>query len=47
MEPNTSPDADFDLDLRVVTDVVPQANRGCDTSDGCAPSCASSCTSRV
>ena len=47
MDPNQSLDVDFDLDVRIVTDVVPQANRGCATEDGCAPTCASSCASKV
>lgn len=34
------------LDLRVIVDVGPgNAAVPCDTEDGCAPSCASSCTS--
>lgn len=38
---------DFDLDLQITTDLVPAAASGCDTSDGCAPSCASACASNV
>lgn len=40
-------DVEFELDVRVITDLVPQPNAGCDTSDGCASTCASSCTSNV
>lgn len=47
MDPKHSLDAEFELDVRVVTDVVPQANAGCNTEDGCATTCASSCTSNV
>jgi FxLD family lantipeptide len=47
MDPKQSIDVDFELDVRVVTDLMPQANTGCNTEDGCAPTCASSCTSRV
>jgi FxLD family lantipeptide len=47
MDPKLSTDIEFDLDVRVVTDLVPQANTGCATEDGCAPTCASSCTSKV
>ncbi|WP_344156089.1 FxLD family lanthipeptide [Kribbella yunnanensis] len=45
MDPKQALNAEFELDVRVITDVVPQANSGCGTNDGCAPSCASSCTS--
>jgi len=38
----------FALDVRIITDAnVGEAGRGCDTSDGCAPTCASSCTSHA
>lgn len=38
----------FDLDVQVVTDVpADSADRACDTNDGCASTCASSCTSAV
>jgi FxLD family lantipeptide len=43
----TEPDAEFDLDIRVVTDAVAEEYLRCGTSDGCAPTCASACTSRV
>lgn len=38
----------FALDVRVVIDALASqgSGRACDTSDGCAPSCASSCNSR-
>ncbi|GAA0908553.1 FxLD family lanthipeptide [Virgisporangium aurantiacum] len=36
----------FTLDVRIVTDAnVGDTGRGCDTSDGCAATCASSCVS--
>lgn len=36
----------FALDVRVVTDISPgDAVAPCDTNDGCAPTCASSCIS--
>jgi len=41
MDPNQSLDVNFELDIRVVTDVLPQASSGCNTDDGCAASCAS------
>ncbi|GAA0584451.1 FxLD family lantipeptide [Kribbella sandramycini] len=47
MDLNQSLDSEFELDVRVVTDVVPEANAGCNTDDGCAASCASSCASNV
>ncbi|MET9314198.1 FxLD family lanthipeptide [Kribbella sp. NPDC003505] len=47
MDPKQSLDTEFELDVRVVTDVVPPANAGCATDDGCAASCASSCASDV
>ena len=47
MDPKQSLDTEFELDVRVVTDVVPSANAGCATDDGCAASCASSCASDV
>lgn len=35
----------FELDVQVVTDVAPgDALAGCKTSDGCAPTCVSSCS---
>jgi FxLD family lantipeptide len=38
----------FDLDIRISTDAsVGDAGRGCDTSDGCEPTCASSCASQT
>ena len=38
----------FALDVRIVADAsVGDAGKGCDTSDGCAPTCASSCTSHA
>jgi FxLD family lantipeptide len=40
-------DAEFDLDLRVVTDIEPGVAAPCGTDDGCAPTCASSCTSNA
>ncbi|TCC17126.1 FxLD family lanthipeptide [Kribbella sindirgiensis] len=47
MDPKQSLDIEFELDVRVVSDVVPQANAACATEDGCAASCASSCASDV
>jgi FxLD family lantipeptide len=45
---DTTCDAEFDLDLRIVTDVEPGAGAApCGTNDGCAPTCASSCTSNA
>lgn len=35
----------FALEVEIVPEVVGQAGRACDTSDGCDPTCASSCTS--
>lgn len=40
-------EAEFDLDLQVLTDGVPEAYTRCGTNDGCDPTCASACTSRV
>ncbi|GAA2463117.1 FxLD family lanthipeptide [Streptomyces macrosporus] len=38
----------FDLDVQVVTDVpADSADIPCGTGDGCATTCASSCTSAV
>lgn len=38
----------FALDVHIVTDAsVGEAGKGCDTSDGCAATCASSCTSHA
>jgi FxLD family lantipeptide len=38
----------FALDVQILTDgSVGDAGRGCDTNDGCAPTCASSCTSHA
>jgi FxLD family lantipeptide len=38
----------FALDVQIVTDAsVGDAGRGCDTNDGCDPTCASSCTSHA
>jgi FxLD family lantipeptide len=39
--------AEFDLDLRVITDVDPGVAAPCGTDDGCDPSCASSCVSNA
>jgi FxLD family lantipeptide len=48
MEPTaTTPDTDFELDIQIVTDLVPDQNTRCSTDDGCAPTCASSCASKV
>lgn len=38
---------EFDLDIQVVTDTEPEMTGRCGTNDGCAPTCASACTSRV
>jgi FxLD family lantipeptide len=35
----------FDLEVEIVPEAVTSAGRACTTNDGCAPSCASSCTS--
>jgi len=40
-------EAEFDLDLQVLTDGVPENYARCGTNDGCAVTCASSCASRV
>ena len=40
-------DSDFDLDVQITIDVIPGAVPGCDTSDGCAATCDSSCVSAV
>ena len=40
-------DAEFELDVQVVPDVLPERNARCSTNDGCAPTCASSCLSKV
>ncbi len=38
---------DFVLDAEVIIDVAPSsAAAPCGTSDGCAPTCASACTSK-
>jgi FxLD family lantipeptide len=36
----------FELDVRLVIDVSAVEAGPCDTNDGCAPTCASSCASR-
>ncbi|TDC97255.1 FxLD family lanthipeptide [Actinomadura sp. 7K507] len=43
----TSSEDDFVLDVRVIEDdaLRPAAQKACDTSNGCPPSCASSCNS--
>ncbi|GAA0591798.1 hypothetical protein GCM10010174_03580 [Kutzneria viridogrisea] len=43
----TTDSAEFNLDLRIVTDEVPGMDAACTTNDGCAPTCASSCASAV
>lgn len=43
----TTVDDVFALNVRVVADVGRGAKDPCTTNDGCAPSCASSCTSNV
>jgi FxLD family lantipeptide len=41
-------DGILDLDVRIVTDVIlADANAPCATDDGCDPTCASSCVSKV
>ncbi|MQA93138.1 MAG: FxLD family lantipeptide [Streptosporangiales bacterium] len=35
----------FALDVQIVLDAVDASSAACTTNDGCAPSCASSCTS--
>lgn len=40
-------DWEFELDVRIVVDVEPAMNGRCSTNDGCAPTCASACASRV
>jgi len=43
---NADPADPFDLDVRVTTDdASAHVGRGCDTSDGCGSTCASSCAS--
>lgn len=38
----------LDLDVQVVIEVSPaDANAACTTNDGCDPTCASSCVSKV
>ncbi|GLY54998.1 hypothetical protein Lesp01_86530 [Lentzea sp. NBRC 102530] len=44
---DTVADSDFDLDLRITTTATPGVASACDTSDGCDPTCASSCISAV
>jgi FxLD family lantipeptide len=40
------PDDVFDLDALLVVDTAAEpASRGCNTDDGCTPTCVSSCTS--
>ncbi|WP_418155968.1 FxLD family lanthipeptide [Actinoalloteichus caeruleus] len=39
---------DFDLDVTIATDMgTGDPAPACNTDDGCAPTCASSCTSNV
>jgi FxLD family lantipeptide len=38
---------DFDFTVTIVVDGPDLTLDGCDTSDGCAPTCASSCASAV
>ncbi|MFB9304615.1 FxLD family lanthipeptide [Kibdelosporangium philippinense] len=45
--PTVAVAAEFDLDLRVITDVDPGVAAPCATDDGCDPTCASSCTSNA
>jgi len=48
MDPTaTVTDDEFELDVQIVTDLVPDMNARCSTNDGCAPTCASSCVSKV
>jgi FxLD family lantipeptide len=37
----------FELDLHIVIDNEPGVAAPCGTDDGCAPTCASSCTSNA
>lgn len=43
----TDTDDAFALDVRVVTEIGPDVSTPCNTGDGCAPTCASSCASNV
>jgi FxLD family lantipeptide len=40
-------DEEFDLDVRVIADAGPEEAIACNTDDGCAPTCASSCNSNA
>lgn len=37
----------FALDVRIVTDIGPDAAVACNTDDGCPPTCASACISNA
>ncbi|MGW0192063.1 FxLD family lanthipeptide [Nonomuraea sp. NPDC003201] len=41
------PADEFELDMRVIEASMPMPVLACDTSDGCNPSCASSCATAV
>jgi FxLD family lantipeptide len=43
---DTATGGPFALDIEVVPEAVGPAGRACQTQDGCAPTCASSCASR-
>lgn len=46
MNAATTDEDGFVLEIQITTDVeTDSAVKGCDTSDGCAPTCASSCVS--
>jgi FxLD family lantipeptide len=47
MRPASTTDDIFALDVRVVTDIGPGVPTPCNTDDGCATTCASSCASNV
>lgn len=44
MDPGVAVEDVFDLDVRVIEDNWPRYQGRCDTSNGCAPTCASACT---
>lgn len=45
MNESEAPGNPFALDVQIVPEPVGVSSRACTTNDGCAPSCASSCTS--
>jgi FxLD family lantipeptide len=45
MNESDAADNPFALNVQIVAEAVGTSGRACTTNDGCAPSCASSCTS--